>query len=92
MIKRALFILVMVVMVGPLSLVIGYNIGATDIHGCIENLKKECRPLYNHAMWLKKENARLEEINASLMEDVIRCWRDEPMNPHIRGGRHIIGK
>ena len=92
MVNRFLFILVMVIMIGPFSLVVGHRIGAKDIDGCIENLKQTCLPLYEHAMSLKIENARLEEINASLMEDVIQCWRNEPMNPYIRGGRHIIGK
>ena len=92
MINRLLFVLVIVIMIGPLSLVAGYSIGARDIDGCIRNLKECCGPLYNHAIWLKKENARLEEINKALMEDVLRCWQEEPMNPNIRGGSQIIGK
>ena len=92
MVKRLLFVMVITIMVGPLSLVVGYNLGAKDIAGCIENLKKGCKPLYEHAVWLQEENDRLEEINEALMEDVLRCWQQAPLNPHIRGGREIIGK
>ena len=86
MINRLLFVLVIVIMIGPLSLVAGYSIGARDIEGCINNLKNQCGPLYDQTQQLQKENESLKEQNKALVEDLLECWRTGPMLPHIRGG------
>ena len=86
MINRILFTLIILIALGPFMVVLGHNIGARDIEGCINNLKNQCGPLYDQTQQLQKENESLKEQNKALVEDLLECWRTGPMLPHIRGG------